>query len=318
MGPGFDSVGMAIDMWTEITVERSDTFGIVCEGEGADDIPTDETNLVCLGMSAAFTAAGKTLPVLKYHLNNRIPYARGLGSSSAAIVGGLVAGLVLAGHTLETWGSEALFNLAAEIEGHPDNVAPAIYGGVQIGIHTGDKWISDRVHLPPGMQCVFFIPNSTGKTSIARGLLSDTVTRADAVFNIGRVAWLINALATSNIEKMQYGVQDRLHQPQRAENMYPHLNPLIDAAVTAGASAVFLSGAGPTVMAISSGLSGDLFTQLEHERVDKKVAQAMLEAAEKCNIQGGVFISKPTVHGAYVASADPAFSAGLVRYAGDV
>ena len=98
LGPGFDAIGMAVDMWSEYTVERSDKFEIICEGEGSQDMPLDESNLVCFGLIAAFEKAGKPVPPLKYILNNKIPYARGLGSSSAAIVGGLVAGLVLAGH----------------------------------------------------------------------------------------------------------------------------------------------------------------------------------------------------------------------------
>jgi len=318
LGPGFDAIGMALDMWSEITVERSDKFEIVCEGEGANDMPLDETNLVCFGLTAAFKTAQKPVPTLKYRLVNRIPYARGLGSSSAAIVGGLLAGLVLAGHQVPAWGSEELLNMAANIEGHPDNVAPALYGGIQLGIHTGSRWMTERVNIPPGLQCVCFIPEVIGKTSAARGVLSDTITRKEAVFNIGRVAWLINALASNNIDQLRYGVEDALHQPQRAAGMYPHLNPIIAAAVAAGASAAYLSGAGPTVMAITSGASGDIFTQRAQERVDTKVAEAMLAAAEQCGTKGQVFITAPVEHGASVVSAEPAFSKGLVRYRGDV
>eukprot|EP00981_Chlorochromonas_danica_P006180 scaffold1307_cov166-Ochromonas_danica.AAC.2 len=318
LGPGFDTIGMALDMWSEFTVERSDKFEIICEGEGAHDMPLDESNLVCFGLAAAFKRAGKEVPPLKYHLINRIPYARGLGSSSAAIVGGLVAGLVLAGHQVPAWGSEDLLNMAAEIEGHPDNVAPAMYGGIQLGIHTGKRWMTERVNLPPGLQCVCFIPNVIGKTSTARGVLNDTVSRKEAVFNIGRVAWLINALATNNIDQLRYGVEDALHQPQRAAAVYPHLVPIINAAVEAGASAAFLSGAGPTVMALTSGASGDIFTQRHKERVDRKVAEAMLAAAAACQTKGQVFITAPVEHGAYVVSAEPAFSNRLVRYRGDV
>ena len=318
LGPGFDTIGMALDMWSEFTVERSDKFEIICEGEGSHDMPLDNTNLVCLGMSAAFKAAGKPVPTLKYRLVNRIPYARGLGSSSAAIVGGLVAGLVLAGHRVPAWGSEELLNMAAEIEGHPDNVAPAIYGGIQLGIYAGNRWNTERVNIPPGMQCVCFIPDSIGKTSTARGVLSETISRKEAIFNIGRVAWLINALATNNLDNLLFGTQDAIHQPQRAEKVYPHLNPLIEAAVGVGASAAFLSGAGPTVMAFTSGASGDIFTQRAKERVDKKVADAMLLAAQKCNVKGEVFITAPVEHGAVVVSAEPSFSQGLVRYYGGV
>lgn len=172
--------------------------------------------------------------------------------------------------------------------------------------------------MPPGLQCVCFIPEQIGKTSTARGVLSDTISRKEAVFNIGRVAWLINALATNNIDQLRYGVEDALHQPQRAAAVYPHLMPIINAAVQAGASAAYLSGAGPTVMAITSGASGDIFTQRNKERVDRKVAEAMLEAAATCNTIGKVYITSPVENGAYVVSAEPAFSHGLVRYRGDV
>lgn len=318
LGPGFDAIGMAIDMWSEFTVERSDTFEVICEGEGAHDMPLDETNLVCFGVAAAFKHAGKELPTLRYHLNNGIPYTRGMGSSSAAIVGGLVAGLVLAGHQLKTWGAEELLNLAADIEGHPDNVAPALYGGIQLGIHTGMRWMTERVNLPPGLQCVCFIPETIGKTSTARGVLKPTVSREDAVFNVGRVAWLINALSTNNIDQLRYGVEDALHQPQRGAAVYPHLEPIIAAATLAGASAAYLSGAGPSVMALTSGASGDIFTQRNKERVDRAVAEAMLAAAQLHNVRGEVFITAPAEKGAYVVSAEPAFSQGLVRYRGGV
>eukprot|EP01041_Mallomonas_annulata_P000589 gene589-1142_t len=310
VGPGFDTIGMALDLWSEFTVERSDKFEMECEGEGSFDMPLDDTNLVCLGIKAAFKAAGKPVPPLKYKLVNRIPYARGLGSSSAAIIGGLLAGLVLAGHTLSAWGSEEILNYACEIEGHPDNVAPALYGGIQIGLHTGERWTTERVNLPPGMQCICFIPEFIGKTSVARAALPATITRKEAVFNIGRVAWLINALATSNLENLRYGTQDALHQPHRAVAVYPYLNPVIEAAIGAGACAAFLSGAGPTVMALTSGVSGDIFTQRAQERVDRKVADAMIKAAEKQGIKGIVSITAPVIHGAYVVHAEPAFSHG--------
>eukprot|EP01034_Spumella_vulgaris_P022720 gene22720-28876_t len=268
-------------------------------------------------MEETFRTAGKPIPQLKLTLRNRIPYARGLGSSSAAIVGGLMAGFILAGHEVPAWGSEALLNLACEIEGHPDNVAPAIYGGIQLGIHASERWMSERVNVPPGLQCVVFIPEDIGKTCTARAVLSDTLTRKEAVFNIGRTAWLINALASNNIDQLRYGVEDALHQPQRAAAMYPHLIPVIAAAVAAGASAAYLSGAGPSVMALTSGASGDIFTQRHKERVDKKVAAAMLAAAATCNVKGEVYISAPVIHGAVVVSADPPFSQGLVRYTGD-
>ena len=111
-----DTIGMAVDLWSEVTVERSDKFEIVAEGDGAEQMPTDESNYMVVGCKAAFETAGKPLPTLRYHVKNRIPFARGLGSSSAGIVAGIVAGLVLAGHRLPCWGSEALLQIAAGIE----------------------------------------------------------------------------------------------------------------------------------------------------------------------------------------------------------
>ena len=111
-----DCIGIAVDLWSEVTVARSDKFEITAEGEGAEEMPKDDTNYMVVGCKAAFDAAGKPVPLLKYHVVSRIPYARGLGSSSAAIVAGIVAGLVLAGHRLPCWGSEALLQVAAGIE----------------------------------------------------------------------------------------------------------------------------------------------------------------------------------------------------------
>ena len=162
LGSGFDTIGIALDMWSEISVERAEKFSMTCEGEGADELPLDETNLVCFGVKRAFEYVGEEVPPLKYHCINRIPYGRGLGSSSAAIVGGLIAGLALCGKELQVYGEhslsaggeraepEELLQLACEIEGHPDNVTPAIYGGIQLGIKTGDdRWRSSRVNCPP-------------------------------------------------------------------------------------------------------------------------------------------------------------------------
>jgi homoserine kinase len=111
-----DCIGIAVDLWSEVTVSRADKFEITAEGDGAEEMPKDDTNYLVVGCKAAFEAANKPLPILKYHVVSRIPYARGLGSSSAAIVAGIIAGLVLAGHRLPCWGSEALLQIAAGIE----------------------------------------------------------------------------------------------------------------------------------------------------------------------------------------------------------
>lgn len=316
MGPGYDCLGMAVDLWSEITVERAEKFEIIASGDGADQMPLDETNLMVIGAKAAFGAAAKTMPPLKYTVVNNIPYARGLGSSSAAIVAGTIAGLILAGHTLPCWGSESLLQIAASIEGHPDNVAPVIYGGIQMGIHNGTRWETERVPVPPGMQLVMFIPDSIGKTSTARGVLGPSVTREEAAFNIGRVAWLVHAMCSGNLDNLRSGVEDKLHQPQRGEHLYPFLYPMIRAAEKAGAVCVYLSGAGPTVMALTSGASGDIFTQRENERTDLDVAKAMTEVSEQFGVTGNVLVTQASHEGARVVNVDPPFSTGNISYRG--
>ncbi|KAG6616744.1 homoserine kinase [Phytophthora cinnamomi] len=323
MGPGFDTIGMALDIWTEISAEvvaGPAGISLTNEGEGAAELPTDETNLVVVGLKAAFQAAGEPLPrALKVHCKNRIPFARGLGSSSAGIVGGIIAGLALAGMRLPVHGREELLQLASEIEGHPDNVAPAIYGGLQLGIFADDRWYSSRVQIPDGLQCVVFIPDSTGPTSVARAILPPDVPRKDAVFNIGRAAIFVNAFRSGNLDELRYATQDALHQPQRGAAQYPHLEPLIKAALGAGAHGCFLSGAGPTVLAITSGRAGDIFTQQLAERQENKVANAMREAAAALGVSGCVFITNPDHRGAFIVRAEPQFSdRSVARYEGDV
>jgi len=314
VGPGYDCLGIAVDLWSEVTEERSDTFEITAEGEGAADMPRDESNYLVVGCKAAFEAAGKPLPTLKYHVVSRIPYARGLGSSSAAIVAGIVAGLVLAGHRLPCWGSEALLQIAAGIEGHPDNVAPVIYGGIQLGIHNGGRWATERVPCPSGLQMVMFIPDFVGKTSDARGVLEPTITREEAAFNIGRAAWLVHAFCTHNLDNLKWGVQDRMHQPQRGAKLYKYLFPMMAAAEAAGACCAYLSGAGPTVMALTSGASGDIFAQREKERTDVLVARAMMKVAKDYGIEGKLLVTNVVTEGARVVKVIPPFSTGGITY----
>lgn len=309
-----DTIGMAVDLWQEVTVERSDKFEITGEGEGAEEMPKDETNYLVLGVKAAFEAANKPVPILKYHVVSRIPFARGLGSSSAAIVAGIIAGLVLAGHRLPCWGSEALLQIAAGIEGHPDNVAPAIYGGIQIGVHNGTRWETERVPNPPGTQLVMFIPDFIGKTSDARAVLGPTLSRQEAAFNVSRVAWLVHALCVGNLDNLKLGVQDKLHQPQRGGKLYKYLFPMIEAAQNAGAACAYLSGAGPTVMALTSGASGDIFAQREQERADTQVARAMLRVAAEHGVKGQIVVTGIATEGARVIKVDPPFSSEIISF----
>ena len=200
------------------------------------------------------------------------------------------------------------------MQGHPDNVAPVIYGGIQIGIHNGTRWMTERVPCPAGLQLVMFIPEMIGKTSDARAVLKKDVPRADAAFNIGRVALLVHSLCLGNLDNLRFGTEDRMHQPQRGGKLYAYLYPMVRAAEAAGAACAYLSGAGPTVMAITSGASGDIFAQREKERSDRVVAQAMIQAAEESGIKGKLVVTQVSNEGARVINVDPPFSTGNIIY----
>ena len=249
LGPGFDSIGMALDLWNELTITRGE-FSVSTVGEGADLVPQDTRNLIVTGVEAVFNYIGEPVPGLQYHCTNAIPFARGLGSSSAAIVSGLLAGSAISGANLP---KEELTILAADIEGHPDNVAPAIYGGCTVGVRNGSEgWIVDQVSVPEDLYAVLYIPEILTNTHESRAVLPDQISRTDAVYNIGRAALLVNALSTGRLELLKHATDDRLHQPHRTQ-AFRAMPYLIAAALKGGAHGAFLSGAGPSVLALATG-----------------------------------------------------------------
>ncbi len=285
LGPGFDCIGIALDLWNEVTVELA-PFEIITTGEGEGQLPSGPANLVFTGAEAAFKAAGKPLPPLKYTCRNTVPHGRGLGSSSASIVAGLLAGAELAGLNLTLPG---LLKIAADIEGHPDNVAPALYGGCCIGVHDGDEWTVSRIPLPEGLHAVVYVPDLQKSTGALRAILAPQVSRADAIYNIGRAAMLVNALGSGDLGPLRLGTQDRLHQPARGQ-VFPAMQPLIKAALNAGAYGAFLSGAGPAVMALTRGR-------------EVTVNYEMCEAARLHNLPGKGMILTPASNGAHLVPA---------------
>jgi homoserine kinase len=251
LGPGFDALGLALSLRDELEAEVTDS-GLVIEvdGAGADDVPRDESHLVVRAMRAAFDAMDATPPGLRLACTNAIPHARGLGSSSAAIVGGvcLARGLVAGGTLLLD--DDAVFGLAARLEGHPDNVAPALYGGFLVsGRDDGAFWAA-RSAVDPRVGAVVFVPPTPVSTHLARGLLPDAVPHADAAANAGRTALLVAALA-GQPEQLHRATRDYLHQEYRRTAM-PDSIALMEALRGDGVAAV-ISGAGPTVLAFSHG-----------------------------------------------------------------
>lgn len=308
LGPGFDCLGMALDLWNTVTLERG-REGITITGEGADRLRRDRGNLVFRAVATFYERTALDMPQLALTCHNAIPLSRGLGSSSAAIVGGLVAANALCGTPL---GNDELLKLATEMEGHPDNVTPALLGGCQIAVQADGRVVASRVPLPEGLSAVLFVPAFAMPTAKARAALAEhqldrlkelgapaasdgaretlgrTVFREDAVFNVGRAALLVNALATGHLDLLDTATRDRLHQPQR-ERIFPQMRLLFRAARQAGALGAFLSGAGSTVLALTQGK-------------EMTVAYELAEEARKASLPGEVVITKPTQEGATVAS----------------
>ena len=202
LGPGFDAFGFALDVWNRVTVQRADEFSMTITGEGADRLKNDQSNMVAQMTAKAFAALGQEMPPLRFECQNAIPPTRGMGSSSAALVAGLAAGLALGGKDMSTPATKKLLlQLAATEEGHADNVAPAIYGGFQIAFNTEEQWITQRVALPEGLQCVLFIPDAEMSTTEARAVLPASVSYKDAIFNISRAAMLVNCFLAEAVSE---------------------------------------------------------------------------------------------------------------------
>lgn len=312
MGPGYDTLGMALDLWNELTVEHATTFNIHIQGEGSKVIPRDESNYVVQGVALAFKRANKPVPTLAYFCKNEIPFGSGLGSSSAGIVAGILAGLVLSGQEVKANGSEDLLQMAAEIEGHVDNIAPCIYGGMQIGYHDGTRWCTSRVAVPPSLQCVVFTPSTPMNTAQARKMLKDNIPRDAAIFNISRTALLVNAMQTGDFDALRTATEDQLHQPVRGSDaVMPALFPVIESAINSGAKGAFLSGAGSSILALTAGAVGEPAVQAAAERSERRVAVAMTEAARRCSVTGKITITRPSTHGAHVVTAVRAADAAV-------
>ena len=288
MGPGFDCLGMALDIWNHVSVEVGST-GIEVSGEGSDTLPTDESNLVYRGFRAALQEAGQPAPDAKLICRNEIPLGRGLGSSSAALVGGLIAGNELCRRPLDR---STILGLAAKIEGHPDNVAPALLGGCQIGVWNDQGLVTSTVPAPEGLRAVIFIPDVQMPTDTARRLLEDRIDRQDAVYNIGRAALLVRAFLTGDYSTLAVATGDRLHQPAR-QTIFPAMKNIFRAAMDAGALGVFLSGAGSSVLALA-------------KEKEFTIGYEMADAAAKSGVGGTVRVTTPTNEGASVVEEDSA------------
>ena len=200
MGPGFDCLGIALDIWNTVEAEEAEDVDVHVEGEGAGELPRDESNVVYRSCLHLFEKLGREPPKLHLACHNTIPLRRGLGSSASAIASGLSAANLLAD---EPFSQEELLNLALELEEYPDNVAPSFAGGCVVVLRDGSRWFTRPVPLPPDLRAVLFMPRAEIVTGYARVILPRRVTRRDAVYNLGRVALLVNALASGRLEDLR-------------------------------------------------------------------------------------------------------------------
>lgn len=250
LGPGFDTLGMALSFYDELEVEAVAGEGAFVEviGEGAGEVPTDATNLVVQSIIFTFNRFGQDVPGLRLKAHNIIPHGRGMGSSGAAVVSGIVAAKGLLAGVVEI-SDQDLLELATEIEGHPDNVAPALFGGLTIAWtdETGPHYKKLFVHR--GVALLELVPNHKMSTALARSLQPESVPHEDAVFNVSRSALLIAAL-TQSPDLLMAATEDRLHQDYRAAAM-PETNSLVELMRENGHAAV-VSGAGPSVLVLAS------------------------------------------------------------------
>lgn len=244
LGAGFDAIGLALTFYNYVEMEESDKIDIA-SSDGLD-IPTDEKNLIYISAKDLFNVCGKKLEGLKLRQTNSIPMARGLGSSSACIIAGLVGANKMLGDPLT---KDDLVDLSAQIEGHPDNTAPALLGGIVTAVFDGRKvhWVKQEVFTK--LKFVAIIPDFELKTEQARACLPKEIAHKDAVYNLSRAALFSASLLTGKFENLKTAVDDRLHQPYRME-LIPHCKDVFDIAYTHGAYGSYISGAGPTIMAI--------------------------------------------------------------------
>lgn len=244
LGAGFDALGLALNFYNYVNIEEAD--GVFIESLDGLKIPTDESNLVYATAKTLYDICGKPFHGLHIQQENNIPIARGLGSSSACIIAGLKGANTLLSNPLSP---DEIVNLAAQIEGHPDNTAPALLGGIVTAVFDGKlvHWVKQEVHT--SLKFAAMIPDFELETEEARACLPKEVSHKDAVYNLSRAALFSSSLLTGKYENLRTAVDDRLHQPYRLK-LIPHAEEVFDLSYSLGAHAAYISGAGSSLMAI--------------------------------------------------------------------
>lgn len=246
MGPGFDCLGVALGLYNYIEVAETEKGLSVRTANKKGYVPENENNLIYRAMKIIFDECGYTPGGISIYQRSSIPMTRGLGSSSACIIGGMLGANVIAGRPFD-YGE--ILNFACAMEGHPDNVTPALYGGFCTSVYEEGKVFHTSVKLDGKIRFAIMVPGYYVQTRRSRNVVPDMFSKEDAVFNISRASMLVSALTTGKTELLKLACQDRLHQQYRKEYI-GEMEQIFDAAYSNGALAVYLSGSGPTVMAL--------------------------------------------------------------------
>lgn len=271
LGPGFDALGLALDLWNQTTITPANEFTVRIIGEGAERLASGKNNLLVRAAQRLAERAGKSLPPFHAEGVNRIPLSSGMGSSSAAIVTGLLAGNAL----LENpFSREEILNLACEMEGHPDNVAPAMMGGLAVSTMEQGRVIAQKISVGMNVHITIVLPDFYLPTKQARAALPKKVSMKNAIHNLSRTALVVEAFRIGDLDLLGKAMTDKLHQPYRLK-LIPGAVQAMNAAKEAGAGAVALSGAGPSVIAFSTGEAG--------------VGESMKRAFEAAGLEARIF-----------------------------
>lgn len=228
-------------------IAEAEGISVVIEGEGADRLPRDGRSAVVRGARLVYERVGQRFRGLRVEQRNRIPPSRGLGSSASAWLGGILGANALLGGPLS---AEAVMDLAVGQEGHPDNLAAALHGGLAVTCWDAEARAVLTLPLPPGILFALLVPDLPASTAAARAALPASYSRADAVYNVQRTALLLASLSRGRFDLLGAAMGDRLHQPYRARALFPWLDGVFRAARAQGAAGVALSGAGPSVLAV--------------------------------------------------------------------
>ena len=252
MGPGFDCIGMALSLYNYIDfeyLEDNGAFELSVTGEGADGVSLGQDNLIYQAYTRVFEYAHVPVRGIKMDFINNIPFSRGLGSSSAAIIGGIY----LANHSLgELLSSEEMLNIALDFESHPDNIAPALLGGIVLSGLDDRHVFYRQLSVPDNLYCYAVIPDYPLATEKARAVLPQEVSMQDAVYNLSRMSLLVDALHRGDLQHLKLAMNDRLHQPYR-KSLITGMDEIVSYAKKQGALNVTISGAGPTILVLSEG-----------------------------------------------------------------